>query len=163
MVAHHISHFLHADLLSGLDEEGHLVLPVVAHGEIQVLLGLLVADHTAAQDIERGPYPGLAASHAAEIYRSVCVAETELLVCTLEVTHLAGEVHHVLGIEPVLGVIEHDVVDTGLVGMGADVSVRYAGCGPYDTLVDVAALLVELAALADELHDPHLVLVGDGE
>ena len=163
VVTHHVGHLLKADLLSRLHKERQTVVSIVTHRKIEILLSGTAVYHTVTQNVVRSPYSGLAASHAAESERSVCVAETEFLVSTLEVTHLAGEIHHVLRIQPVLGVIEIYIGDTGLVGMGTDVSVRNTRSHPDDALADIAALPVQLAALSDKLHNPHLVLVGNRE
>ena len=47
--------------------------------------------------------------------------------------------------------------------MGTDVSVRNTRSHPDDALADIAALPVQLAALSDKLHNPHLILVGNRE
>ena len=47
--------------------------------------------------------------------------------------------------------------------MCADIAVGHAASHVNDTFVNVVATLVELAALADQFHNPHLVGVGNGE
>ena len=164
MVPHHVGHILDTDLARGLDEERHLALQVVAHRIVQpvrsgrgdFLPGLIeVGELPVAENVEGAPGPGVACPRTAEIQGIVCVAEGELGILAGEVPHLAGEGDDVRRIEAVLGVIQRETRDPGLVGVGADVAVGDAARHPDDTLL--------LLALADEIHHPDFVGVGDGE
>ena len=164
VVAHHVGHILDADLARRLDEEGHLALQVVAHRIVQpvrsgrgdLLSGLVeVGELPVAKNVEGAPGPGVAGPRTAEVQGIVRVAEGEFSVLAGEVPHLAGEGDDIRRIEAVLGVIQREARDPGLVGVGADVAVGDAARHPDDALL--------FLALADEIHHPDLVGVGDGE
>ena len=58
-------------------------------------------------------------------------------------------------IEPVLGIVEREGGDPAHVGVGGDASLGNPGGDPDDPL--------DAGPLADQLHDPGFVLVGDRE
>ena len=66
-------------------------------------------------------------------------------------------------VEAVLGIVERESRDARLVGVCRNVSVGNAASYPDDALAGVVTLGIELAALADQLHDPGFVPVGDRE
>ena len=68
-----------------------------------------------------------------------------------------------VNIEAVLGIVLREGGDAGLVGVGRDVAVGNAAGHPDDAFAGVAALAVVLETLADQLHDPRFVGVGDRE
>ena len=84
------------------------------------------------------------------------------MVLPLEETFLAGEGDDVLRIDAVVGVVQREGADPGLVRMGGNGPVRDADGHPHDALVHIHAVL-DVRPLADEFHDPGLVLVGDGK
>ena len=129
----------------------------MAHGVV------LIGVHAVGHGAEEGPHAGVAAAHGPEIGRAVGVGEAERLVLTLEVAHLAGELHDVGGVEAVLGIVHREGGDPGLVGVGRDVAVGDAAGHPDDALAGVSSLSVVLVPLADELHDPCLLGIGDRE
>ena len=157
MVAHAVEDHLGRHLRAGFHPQGHAVFGIVPHRIVHVFV------HSVGHRAEECPHAGLAASQRAEIGRGVGFAETEILVRAVVVTHLAGERHHVGRIEAVLGVVLREGRDTRLVGVRRDIAVGDAAGYPYDALAGVAALAVVLETLADQLHDPRFVGVGDRE
>ena len=157
VVAHAVEDGLGRHLRAGLHPQRHAVFEVVAHGVV------LIGVHSVGHGAEEGPDAGVAAAHSPEVGRAVGVGEAELLVLAVEVAHLAGEGYHVGGIEAVLGVVEREGRDAGLVGVCRDAAVGNAAGHPDDAFAGVAALAVVLETLADQLHDPRLVGVGDRE
>ena len=163
VVAHHVGHVGHADLLGRLDEEGHFALEVIAHRIVQPVGGgagdfhavLFVGEGALAQDVEGAPSTGVAGAGSAEVKRVVGVAETEIRILALVPAQLAGETDHVRGEEAVLGVVLREARDAGLVGVGADVAVGDAAGHPDDAFI--------VRAFAHEVHHPSFLRVGDGE
>ena len=171
VVSHYIGHVLHAGLLAGEYEQGHIGLQVSSHYIVQIGVGVtgdgvavLVVEREPAvrEDVEGAPNAGVAAAHGAKICRAVGLLEAEFFVQALEITFAAGKGDNIRSIEAVLRVLEGEFADAGLVGMGADGAVRHAHGHPNDALLRVHAV-AHVGALADELHNPGFVLVGDGE
>ena len=99
--------------------------------------------------------PAQAASVGA-LVGMVGVAEAERLArIGLVEALLDRELDDVGGVQPVLGVVEGEGGDPAHVGVGGDISFGNPGRDPDDAL--------DAGALADQLHDPGLVLVGDRE
>ena len=171
MVSHDIGHILDANLLAGEHEEGNVSLQVPAHHIVQIGVGvpgdgvtLLVVEGEPAirEDIVGAPGTGIATADGTKVYGAVGLLEAEVLVLTFEIALAAGEGNHIRGIEAVLRVVQGEFADTGLVGMGADGSVRNPHGHPDDTLLRVDAV-AHVGSLANQLHDPGFVLVGYGE
>ena len=164
VVAHHVGDVLDADLAGRLHEERHFALEVVAHCVFEPVGGgaghfcaaVHIGELAVAEDVEGGPGTGFAAACAAEIEGIVDVAEAEIFVGAGVPALLPGEADYVGGVEAVVGVIEGEAGDTGLVGVGADVAVGDAAGHPDNALVAAGAL-------AHEVHDPGLLRVGDAE
>ena len=157
VVAHAVEDCFGRHLRAGFHPQRHAVVLVVAHRVVGVSV------HVVGHGAEEGPHAGFAGAHGAEVERRIGVAEAEIGVRAVVVTHLTGERDHVRGVEAVLGIVLREGGDTGLVGVGRDIAVGNAACHPDDAFAGVPALFVELAALADQLHDPRLVRVGDRE
>ena len=157
VVAHAVEERLGRHLRAGLDPQRHAVVLVVAHRVVGVSV------HVVGHGAEEGPHAGFAGAHAAEVERRVGVREAEIGVRAVVVTHFTGERDHVRGVEAVLGIVLREGGDAGLVGVGRDVAVGNAAGHPDDAFAGVAALAVVLETLADQLHDPRLVGVGDRE
>ena len=121
-----------------------------------------VGEPAVGEDVEGAPDAGVAAADRAEIGRAIGLLEAEFLVGTVEITLAAGEGDDILRIQAVVGIVQGEGADAGLVGVGADGPVRHAEGHPHDALVDIDAV-PHVHPLADEFHDPGLVLVGDGE
>ena len=119
--------------------------------------------HVVGHGAEEGPHAGFAGAHGPEIEGCIGVAEAEIGVRTVVISHLAGERNHVGRVEAVFGIVLRKGGDAGLVGVGRDIAVGNAAGHPYDALPGVAALAVVLETLADQLHDPRLVGIGDRE
>ena len=157
VVAHAVEDRFGRHLRAGLHPQRHAVVLVVAHRVVGVSV------HVVGHGAEEGPHAGFAGAHGAEVERRIGVAEAEIGVRAVVVTHLTGERDHVRGVEAVLGIVLREGGDAGLVGVGRDIAVGNAARHPDDAFAGVPALFVELAALADQLHDPRLVRVGDRE
>ena len=157
VVAHGVENGLGIDFGAGFHPEGHPVGHVVSHCIVRVLI------HVVRYGAEERPHAGIASAHRAEIGRSVGIAEAELLVRAVEIALFTGEGDHVGSVEAVLGIVERESRDARLVGVCRNVSVGNAASYPDDALAGVVTLGIELAALADQLHDPGFVLVGDRE
>ena len=185
MVAHSGHHEADIDfvLVGGFDPQGEAVLEVVAAGVVLVLghLGGVAA-------VEEGPHAGFAAAGGAEIDGRVGVAEAELCIRGLFgiggiEPFQSGEGDDVVGIDGLdagqedlveflagdggLAVAQREGGDARLVGVSADVAVGDAAGHPYGAVApafDHLALGVKhLLALADELHNPGLLGINDGE
>ena len=155
MVAHAVEDHLGRHLRAGFHPQGHAVFGIVPHRIVHVFV------HSVGHRAEECPHAGLAASQRAEIGRGVGFAETEILVRAVVVTHLAGERRHVGRIEAVVGIVEREGRDARLIGMARHITVGNAARHPHDSLAGVAALAVRFETLADHLHDPRLVRIGD--
>ena len=81
--------------------------------------------------------------------------EREVCILTLEETLLAGKGDDVFRVKPILLVLEVDLLDPGLIGMRGDGVIGDAGSYPYSTLLALT--------LTDHLHEPHLILICNGE
>ncbi len=100
MVSHHVCHILYGDFACRLYEQRKSLGLVVSHRIVDIVV-CVTGDHGAvlvleselavAEDVECRPCPCLAASHAAEIKGSICVAEAEIFVLAAEIAHLAGK------------------------------------------------------------------------
>ena len=162
VVAHHVGHVLGADLARRLHEQRHLAAEFVAHRIIDPVRSrradegsvLLVGEGPVAQYVECRPSPCIAGPGAREVERIVGIAEAEILVLALVPALAACEVYHVRRVEAVLRVIEREAGDAALVRVGAYVSVRHPARYPYYAL---------FLTLADEVHDPRLLGIRDGE
>ena len=171
MVAHHVGHRFHGNLLPGIDEEGQVAVQVVAHRVVQEVgsvlgngfsVGIIVREPAAGKDVEGTPDACVTTADGAEIRRTVRFLEAERLVGSVEIAFAAGKSDDVLRIEAVVGILQGEGADAGLVGVGADRPVRHAEGHPDDALVRIDSV-PDARPLADEFHDPGLVLVGDGE
>ena len=171
MVSHHVRDIFHRNLLGRLHEEGESFAAVVTHGVFDVVVCVaghkiavfvLECEFAVAEDVECRPCAGFAASHPAEIKGCVCVAKTEFAVFSAEIAHFPCKGNHVRGIEAVFRVIERECADSRLVGMCADISVRHPAGHPDYSLADIFPVFF-LVALADEVHYPYFILVGDRE
>ena len=157
VVAHAVEERLGRHLRAGLHPQRHAVLLVVAHRIVHIPV------HIVGYGAEERPHAGFAGAQGSEIERSIGVAETEVLVRTFVITHLTGERNHVGRRETVFGVVLREGRDAGLVGVRRNIAVGNAAGHPDDAFAGVAALAVVLETLADQLHDPHLVGIGDRE
>ena len=171
VIAHHVGHFFDAGFFAGEHVQGEIAFQVVAHDVIQVRVSVagdgvtvfvVEGEPAVGEDVEGAPGTGVTAADGAEVDRIVGFLEAELAVQALEIAFPAGEGNHVGGVQAVVGVVQGELADTGLVGMGADGAVRDADSHPHDSLLGIHAVF-DVHALADEFHDPGLVLVGDGE
>ena len=171
VVSHDIGNFLDTGLLAGIHEQWQVSVKVVAQHVVQVVVGIagdgvavLVVEGEPAvgEDVISGPDTGIAATDRAKIHGAVGFFEAELTVQTVEIALAAGEGNDVGSIETVVGVIEGELADACLIGVGADGTVGDAHGHPHDALLGIHPVL-DVHALADEFHDPGLVLVRDGE
>ena len=171
VVAHDIGHFLYAHLLARIHEQREVALQVVAHHVVQIGKGIardgvavLVIEREPAlrEDVESAPGTGVAAADRAKIGRIIGLLEAELAVQAVEVALATGKRNNVRSVEAIVGIVHGELADTGLVGMRANGAVRHAAGHPDDALVHVDAV-AHAHALADEFHDPGLVLIGNGE
>ena len=166
MVSHRVGDILHGNLSGRFHEKRHPVTEILAGDVVVVGRGrfgdglavLLVGELAVAEDVECAPSPCVAASDGAEISRAVGCAEVEVLVLAVKVALLPRERDHVRGIETVLRIVQRECLDACLVGVRADVAVRNPHSHPHESLADVLSVL-HLAAFADEIHYPGLVLV----
>ena len=110
MVFHYISHLLHGEFVVRFYVKRHLVFSVKAKRKLEVLLGILISNFTLSKDVERTPYPCLAASQGVVAGRCVCVAEAELLVLAAEISHLPCKINHIFLVDAVLRVIQWETV-----------------------------------------------------
>lgn len=111
--------------------------------------------HAVHPSVEETPGACLAVSYGTEVGRSICVGKGKFRVLSLEVTLLASEVHHVLGIHHVLLVLHVKAMNAALVGMTGDAVVGDADGHPYGALF--------LRPLTDHFKNPYLVGVSYGE
>ena len=155
MVAHGIEHLLGRDLFRRFHPQRHPVGGIVPHR----VVGIGV--HSVGHAAEKTPHAGFAGTQCREIGRRISVAETELRIRSLVVPHLAGERDHVGRIEAVVGIVEREGRDARLIGMARHITVGNAARHPHDSLAGVATLAVRFETLADHLHDPRLVRIGD--
>ena len=125
-------------------------------------VGIIVREPAAGKDVEGTPDAGVTTADGAEIRRTVRFLEAERLVGSVEIAFAAGKSDDILRIEAVVGILQGEGADAGLVGVGADRPVRHAEGHPDDALVRIDSV-PDARPLADEFHDPGLVLVGDGE
>ena len=166
MVAHIVLDVAVADGSIGLDPERQsVVLGQIAVKEGQVAVHNLCFVVMA----EEAPNAGLAVADGAEVQRAVSLAEAEVLVRAVIITLLAckrddiGRIHALalynaettffVGLADLCNLGE--LADTAGIGIGGNAVVRKAHGNPNGTLV--------IGTLADELHDPGLVLVAYGE
>ena len=157
-------HVAEADLVLGLDIQGHAVGEVLSSDVVQILV------HAVAYLVEHGPHAEVAHACGAEVDGGIGGAEVEVLVLAGEVAFAAGEVDDVMFVDDlnvfVVQFLPVFVGDGGLAvaqGKGGD------ACG-----VGVAAHIAVgdtdghpngafLRALGHHLHIPHLIGVADGE
>ena len=152
MVAHGVEHLLGRNLLRGFHPQGHTIFGIVSHRIIQVSV------HARGERTEERPYAGFAAAHRSEFERRVHVAEAEILVAAVVISHFAGERNDIRGIKTILWVVKRELRDAGLVGMRTDVTVGDTAGYPDDAFVDVPTLH-DFAPLAYHLENPRLFLV----
>ena len=117
-------------------------------------MGSLLSPEHQVEAAEEAPHAGVAAAAGADGVVLEGVGEAEVGVLALEVAAPLGERDEVLGIFHVVLILEVDLAYAGLVGVAGDGLVGDADGDPDGAL---------LGALADHLHDPDLVGVGDGE
>ena len=180
MVAHELHHILHLQFLVGLDPEGEAVVEVVAAGIILILSHL-----SRAATIESHPHAGFAEAGGLEVNGGVGIAEAELGVVGIFriVAFQFGESNHIVGIDRAdvgqenlvdflvgdgsLAVAEREGGDTRLVGVAGDVAVGNAAGHPHGTVGPafhgLALCILHLLAFSNQLKNPSLVGVGDGE
>ncbi len=128
------------------------------HGEVPVQERQVFIHHLRIIVVSiEAPHAGLAVADGAPVQRTIGLAEAEIGVRTLVVAHLAGEGDDIGAIHglAVRGNAEAQFL-IGLLRLGeladaADAVVGYAAGHPYRTLA--------AGTLADEFHDPGLVLV----
>ena len=171
VVTHHVGHILQGNLLAREDIERQLSLQVVSQDEVQIAVGihrggLPVGIHqgkpAVGESIEYAPDAGLAGAGAAEINRIVGIPEAEILILPVKIPHPPGERDHVLCIETVVGIVQREAGDAGLVGMGADGPVGNPDGHPDNPLAGIDAV-ADRHTLPDHLEYPGLFLVGDRE
>ena len=169
MVPHHVRNVLYADFAAGIDIQRKVLFEVLPHHVVQPGVGILrdaaarlvvEGEPAVGQKVEGAPHAGVAAPHRPEIRRAVGLLETEFAVFAVEVALAAGETDHIGRIEAVVRVVEGEFPDAGLVGVAGNGPVRDADRHPDDALLGVD-LVADVHPLADEFHDPDLVLVGD--
>ena len=163
MVTHHFGHILGSNLAGRLHEEGHLSGKVVPESILRPVgcwpryfdAVLFIYEYSVAEDVECAPCAGIAGARTPEIKRIVCFAEREFRIFSGKPSLLAGEGDDVRRIKAVLGIVQGKSGDPGLVGVCADISVRNPAGHPHYALV--------IRSLANEVHHPCLVLVGNRE
>jgi len=98
--------------------------------------------------VRQETYSGFAETGALEGHGVVGIREREVLVLAVlgVKTMRLGEGDHIGGVQSVLGVVQREGGDAGLVGMGSHVSLGNLAGHPH------GAQLV--LTLADDLHDP---------
>ena len=148
MVAHHPLHVVDANLTVGLHPQRESLALAVHHV-------WKIGIHPVGEAVEIAPDTAVTATCGSSVELSIGKRETKILVLTLVVAHLAGEVDDIGRIDGVFLIVEREFVDARMVGMTRDAIVGDAACHPDSALL--------LAALADELHDPSLLRVGDRE
>ena len=149
VIAHRSLHISHRELAVGLDIERHRLLRYVALDKIGVTVHRLVVFP------EERPDTGLATAQCAKVIGAIGCLETEIFVFALEISLLAGKFHHVRGVHTVFLVVERDLLDARLVGVRRNAVVGDADSHPNGTFPS--------RTFPDHLHNPCLVLVGDGK
>ena len=149
MVAHVVLEVGEGQRSLRLDPEREC-LPLGAHNVGQVFVHLGFVGVVA----EERPHTAVAAAGGADVEHTVGFREVEVFIFPAEIAFLAGEGDHVFGIER-FGVFEREFMDSREVGVTADAVVGDAAGYPYRTFL--------VFSLADELHDPCFVGVGDAE
>ena len=148
MVAHGLFHILHGEFARGLDVEGEGVVDLAVDvGEVLVHGRVVLA--------EEGPHAGIAGPQGAEVGGIIGLGKAEILVQPVEIAHLAGKRNDIGRIEAVLLVFQRELVNAGIVGVTGNAVVGDTHGYPHGTPAP--------RALADEVHDPGLVGVGNGE
>ena len=189
VVAHQVHHLVHIHLVVRFNPKGHTLGLGVAHGVFLILEGLAV--HAVEHGVHTGVAAADAAE--GERCVSVAEGELLVLavepaasagigddVGGIDAFHLGLiDVVHVHaadgGVQTfALGLLEFlafqgELGDAGLVGVAAHIAVRYATGNPHGTLsVFILQFLGQVSlhggsTLANQLKDPHLVGVADGE
>ena len=150
MIAHHILYVSDRELAIRDDVERHrLSISLIAHHEVSVLI------HALVEAIEVRPYSRLTSTESTEGVGIVDLLEGEVCILTLIEALLAGKGDDVLGVEPVLLVLKVDLLDAGLIGVSGDGVIGDAGGYPDGALLALT--------LADQLHEPYLILVSNSE
>ena len=164
VVAHVVHYVADRNFLFRLDPEGKMVN--LGHISINIRQIAVYLSGVVVVAVET-PHTGLAVADGAEVHRAIGLAETEVGVRTVIVTLLLGEGYDVGAIHAITFVSHEEsellvdllglreLLDTAGVGLGANAVVRNPHGDPDGALVALA--------FADDLHDPSLVLVTDGE
>ena len=136
-------------------------------GQVAVQEGKVAVHHRRVIVVaEETPDTGLAVADGAEIQGPVSFAEAEIRIRAVVVAHFPCEGNHVGRIHTL---VRHDaeaqfligfarlweLADAAGVGVGGNAIVRHAAGHPYGPFA--------AGALADDFHDPGLLLVADGE
>ena len=148
MVAHGVLHILHGNLAVGLHKQRHRSVRLTQY--IRQELVAAVGKH-----IEIAPYACLAIATGTEIERSIGIGKAEILVHTVKIALLACKGDDIGGVHTVLLVVHVELMNAALVGMSGDTIIGHADSYPYGT--------AHTGSLANHLHNPYFVGVGDGE
>jgi hypothetical protein len=100
-------------------------------------------------------HPGVAETQLPEVGWAVGIGEAEFRIFPCEPAHFAGERDHVVGGEDVVRIILRERADPRVVGVGGDVAIGHLQGDPDRAFTSLA--------LANHLHQPDLVGIGDGE
>ena len=148
VVAHGVFHFAQCKFTRGtyIEGEGRLALTF----EITQILV-----HIAVITTEETPYAGFATAQCAIVEYAVSLGEAEIFVDTVEVSLFTGKRYDIGRIEAILGVVEGELMDAGMVGVSRYAVVGYAYGYPYGALAT--------GAFAYQFHNPRLIGVGYGE
>ena len=146
MVAHGLLQVADRDFPVGLHIERHGLLALALDiGQVGLAGGL-------AELVEIAPYTGITETHPAEVQRIVGIGKAEVLVGPVKITFLAGKRNHVGRIHAVVLVVQVELADTALVGMGGNAVIGHPDSDPHRTL--------RTGTFADHFQNPGLVGVG---
>ena len=148
MVAHGVLDVLDGEFAVGLEVKGH------GSGVFTLDVGqeLLSA---VGEEVVVAPDTSLAVAQFAKAQGCVGVGEAEVAVDAVEIASFAGEGDDVGRVEAVVLVVEGELVDAAVVGMGGNAVVGHAHGHPDGS--------AHAGTFAYHLHNPHFIGVGDGE
>ena len=148
VVAHGLLNLLHRDAFLGLYVERHGL--VCAAKDIGKELFATVGKH-----VVEAPYAGFAIATSTKVEGRVGIGKAEVFVQAAEVALFARKGDDVGRVEAVLFIVQRELMDAGLVGMGRDAIVGDANSHPHSAL--------HAYTLAYHLHNPYLARVGYGK
>ena len=111
--------------------------------------------HTVHPFVVEAPGASLAEAQGREVGRRIGVGKGEFLVLAAEISLLAGKGDDIAGSDDVVLVLEVELVDAALVGVGCDAVIGNADGHPHRSFA--------ARSFANHFHNPDFVGVGNGE